>query len=527
MKRLVVFCFLICLVTIPNSIASESNKSTLFVIDISGSMKGAKLENTKKAVIQVSDNFDNTQPIGVIAFNQKVIIKLSPTTDHILFKRKVNELQASGETSLFDAVELPLISNLKNSAKQIILIGDGEDTTSKISLKNLISEIKKNQILINAIGVQVTQSQGSVLMKIAEASGGNYYKVDDINLLISTYKTIVQETPKNRTPNKKLVKRKKNNFNLTPVAFGIISSILTSLILFEFRKKTYLKKLQQNRLKSLFQYSSIRAIKSRDILKTFFSTYKFVPNKIKKWIAKELDSVHSNQTYETVIKILLTSWFVLTFFLFIFIKVILISFLLSLPLVCYGFKLYINRIKSKQRLEFDVNLPEMLNLLASALRSGLTLNQGLDAYVMDLENEVSLQIRRANSEIKLGTPIDEALMNVAQRMNSEDLKWAVTALSIQRVVGGSLAGILSTSYDTIKSRAEIRREVRTLSAEGRLSAYVLMALPIAIFLFLLLTRREYAILFFTNPLGVLLLILILILLSVGWRWIKTIVDIKI
>jgi len=107
------------------------------------------------------------------------------------------------------------------------------------------------------------------------------------------------------------------------------------------------------------------------------------------------------------------------------------------------------------------------------------------------------------------------------------LRWAVTALSSQRVGGGSMATILTTTFETVKARAEIRREVKTLSAEGKLSAYVLIALPIGIFSFLFLTRREYVKVFWTDPAGIFLLIIIGISLSIGWAWMKKIVEIKI
>jgi tight adherence protein B len=196
-------------------------------------------------------------------------------------------------------------------------------------------------------------------------------------------------------------------------------------------------------------------------------------------------------------------------------------------IVWLGFNAIISNITTKQKLKFSMELPELLNILASALRAGLTLQQGLEAYASDSKSEVAREIRRAIGEIRVGTPIDEALMGVAKRMNSEDLEWAVTALSIQRVVGGSMATILTTTYETVKARSEIRREVRTLAAEGKLSAYVLMALPIGIFLFLLLTRREYVSAFWTNPMGYVLMAFVGVSMTFGWIWMKKIVEIKI
>ncbi len=137
-------------------------------------------------------------------------------------------------------------------------------------------------------------------------------------------------------------------------------------------------------------------------------------------------------------------------------------------------------------------------LIASALRSGLSFQQGLDSSAADGKGEVSRQMRRALREAQMGSLLEPALGRVADRMHSEDLRWTVLALGIQREVGGNLSNILETAASTIKGRAELRREVRTLSAEGRLSGYVLAALPVGLFLYMLVANREYVSFFWTN-----------------------------
>ena len=117
--------------------------------------------------------------------------------------------------------------------------------------------------------------------------------------------------------------------------------------------------------------------------------------------------------------------------------------------------------------------------------------------------------------------------SVASRMQSEDLRWAVSAFAIQREVGGSLATILNSAAETIESRFELRREVRTLSAEGRISSYILMALPIGIFLFLTLVRPEYVSFFITETIGNVLIGVIFLGLIAAWFWLQSLVRISI
>jgi Flp pilus assembly protein TadB len=319
---------------------------------------------------------------------------------------------------------------------------------------------------------------------------------------------------------------KKSNF----IFEATISSFIAFLLLLFFlnlRKRAQNKNYRRARLQVLQEYSyrNIRNISSK--IATSLKSFEFVPARIEKYVKNKLELVHSEMTYESVIRILAGSTVFLSIIFTLLFQNLILGIIFGAGIVWLGFNAIISNITTKQKLKFSMELPELLNILASALRAGLTLQQGLEAYASDSKSEVAREIRRAIGEIRVGTPIDEALMGVAKRMNSEDLEWAVTALSIQRVVGGSMATILTTTYETVKARSEIRREVRTLAAEGKLSAYVLMALPIGIFLFLLLTRREYVSAFWTNPMGYVLMAFVGVSMTFGWIWMKKIVEIKI
>ena len=166
-------------------------------------------------------------------------------------------------------------------------------------------------------------------------------------------------------------------------------------------------------------------------------------------------------------------------------------------------------------------------VLASSLRAGLSFAQALDTAISDGKGEIALQFRLALQEVQVGSSLEDALMRAAERMKSEDLKWAVTGLAIQREVGGSLSRILETSAKTIRERAELRREVRTLSAEGRLSAVVLAGLPVVIFLFLMITRPQYISVFWFEPIGNAMLIAMLLLFVGGWVWVNKLVKVRV
>lgn len=202
------------------------------------------------------------------------------------------------------------------------------------------------------------------------------------------------------------------------------------------------------------------------------------------------------------------------------------GFLLALILGILVPRVVLARREASRKKEFEQGLPEFFLLMSSALRSGLSFPQALETVAREGQGEVERQMRRAVTEVSMGVPPDRALEQVADRMNSEDMRWAVIAISIQREVGGNLSGILDSVADTVRGRAEISREVDTLSAEGRLSGVVLLALPIAIFLFLFVTRREYVEIFWTTGIGRFLLALTIALFVVGGLWMRTLLRVR-
>lgn len=202
---------------------------------------------------------------------------------------------------------------------------------------------------------------------------------------------------------------------------------------------------------------------------------------------------------------------------------------LILALVVAGVvpRLIVARREAKRRREFEIELPAFFLTMASALRSGLSFPQALGAVASDGVNEVNRQMRRVVTEVSLGVPPDQALASVADRMQSEDLRWAVFALSIQKEVGGNLSAILDSIAETVRTRSEINREVHTLSAEGRLSAGVLVALPVVIFALLALLRPDYVSIFWTTSLGRVLLVVTGALFTLGIVWMRSIVRVRV
>ena len=151
-------------------------------------------------------------------------------------------------------------------------------------------------------------------------------------------------------------------------------------------------------------------------------------------------------------------------------------------------------------------LADTLSILASSLRAGYSFLQALDTVSKEIGEPSAGEFQRVVAEIRLGRPIDDALTAMAYRVKSDDLKWAVIAINVQRQVGGNLAEVLDIVANTVRERAYIRRQVNVLSAEGRLSVAILAALPFFILLYISIVNADYIAPLFTTLVGNILLV---------------------
>lgn len=174
--------------------------------------------------------------------------------------------------------------------------------------------------------------------------------------------------------------------------------------------------------------------------------------------------------------------------------------------------------QSRRIRAFQSQLAETLQLMAGSLQAGLSLAQSIDTIVREGSDPVAGEFRRAVVEARLGVDLEDSLEGIADRMQSKDFKWVVMAIRIQRSVGGNLAELLLNVAATLREREYIRRHVRALSAEGRLSVYVLGGLPPVFLAYLALTNWDYVSVLFFTPLGWVMLGGMAVLLAVGVTW---------
>ncbi|MFO1023267.1 MAG: type II secretion system F family protein [Planctomycetales bacterium] len=183
--------------------------------------------------------------------------------------------------------------------------------------------------------------------------------------------------------------------------------------------------------------------------------------------------------------------------------------------------------RAKRFKKFGAQLPDALELISRALRSGHSLASGLNAVVNEMPNPIAKEFNMAYEEQNLGVPLEQALKSMLKRMPNMDLKFFVTAVAIQRQSGGDLAEILDKIGYIVRERFRILGAVQALTGEGRISGIVLMALPIALFFAVYQMNPDYVMLLFTDELGRKMLAGAAVLQVMGAICIKKIVNIKV
>lgn len=203
----------------------------------------------------------------------------------------------------------------------------------------------------------------------------------------------------------------------------------------------------------------------------------------------------------------------------------LVGLLLAL-LAPFAGKLVLGFLAGKRRAAFDGQLGDTLQLLSGSLRAGHSILRAIDAAAAESQKPTSEEMRRVITETSLGRDLLSALNDTADRMKSEDFIWISQAIQINREVGGNLAEVLDQVGETIRERSEIKGHIKALAAEGKFSAYILIAMPFGIVAMLLAVSPTYMNSMFTHPLGWVMIGASFVLMTIGALWMRKIIDLK-
>lgn len=197
--------------------------------------------------------------------------------------------------------------------------------------------------------------------------------------------------------------------------------------------------------------------------------------------------------------------------------------LIAVPL---GMLFYLRLLTSRRQAKFDEQLPDTLQMLTGSMRAGHSLLRAIDASAKETDAPMSEELHRIVNETRIGRELGESMAEVSKRTDSEDFGWMTQAIEIHREVGGDLAEVLDHVGETIRDRNQIKRQVKALSAEGRMSAAVLMGLPIVLFFALIFINPQYSKTFTSTAPGYLMLGAAAMMLTLGGLWLSRLVKAK-
>lgn len=190
-------------------------------------------------------------------------------------------------------------------------------------------------------------------------------------------------------------------------------------------------------------------------------------------------------------------------------------------------RIYVSFAQGQRLNKFNNQLGDAINLMVNGLRAGYSVLQAMEAVAREMPPPIATEFERVTKEVQLGLTVEQALANMLRRVSSDDLDMMVTAINVQREVGGNLGEILEVISHTIRERVRIKGEIRALTAQGMATGYVISGVPVALFLLLFAINRPYAQRLLEFPCGVAMLVCAVILIVSGFAVMMKIVQIEV
>src|SRR4030066_638840 len=558
----------------------------VLVLDTSGSMNGEPIEDATSAASFFVNEMRSIDKIAVVSFADNVNVQSDFTLDHKKINESISKIEARGETSLFDGIftASELFKDAENiKHRYLIVLSDGADTASRHNFNDVIDKALEEEISIYSIALISPEFNPDDIKNISESTGGgmlstadskelkelykkiskkiiNQYKIsytslwpgaEDINISVNIKKAelssstgISYENPYYSPAPKTLAFDSKNYFYLTlfniwwvklivyAVCFAGVTLLLCSFILFipvrrptlKDKAKPYgfktgggvtgeeLEEREEERKGILGWIARIisKAASGRGIIELFDSKLERAGMSIK---ASEFIAIH-------VSGVMIIS--LLTYYLS---KNLILTALIVILAVLSPFLLL--NIKTSQRLKkFHEQLPDALQLISGSLKAGYSFSQAMSMVVEESRPPLSEEFRRTLNEVRMGIPEREALENTAGRINSEYLNWTVTAVNVQREIGGNLAELMETIAGTIRERDRVMNRIKAQTSEGRLSAIILIITPFVVAILMFIINREYIKLLYTTKPGLIMLLFSGVMMIIGIIWTVKVISIK-
>ena len=566
----------------------EVKRTTVLAIDTSDSMKGAKIDAAKAAALTYLDAVPANVEVGIVTFDNDVVVQQKPSLDRDAARAVINGLTLKLNTALYDGVTSALrLTGGDQGQRQVIVLSDGKDNT-KAPLQPLIDAIKASKVKVDVVALEQGAAPPQPLADMATAGGGTVVSANadaltaafsneaDVlakQILVTATVPDGQSAPDatvqvsldaggtthtasafvevkdtgakaaTSTNDPFAVKPASSGLQIPPAAmYGAVGAMALGVVLMigvlalggPAGKRVSL----QEQL-GIYSASEEGARRSRASAKKPQAAS--LGDQARQAAEKALASnvgieARIAQRLEAAGMALKSSEWLLLHIGIAFGAAILgllisgakpLVTLVFLAIGAIGPWAYLSFKRSRRLRAFEAGLPDTLQLMSGSLSAGLSLAQSLDTIVREGTEPVTSEFKRVIVESRLGVGLEDALEGVSQRMNSRDFGWVVMAIRIQREVGGNLAELLNTVAATLREREYLRRHVKALSAEGRLSTWILGGLPVVFLLYLTLSKPSYVHPLYSTAIGFIMLAVMAVLLVVGVFWMNKVAKVDV
>lgn len=537
------------------------------VIDTSGSMVGPPLAAAKVAAQAFLTQLPASVPVSVIGFGASPSVVSPRSTNRTAQLAAIRALNAGGQTALYDALRVALTQLQLPGAgarQMAVLLTDGGDTASAANLDTTADALVQAKVPLFAVELRTSESSPAALARLTSASGGRVVPAADPAALAGAFDEVAAQLVRQYALTYRSEANGGTDVDVAIAARGVRASARVRLDLpaavaaapsttpaaaapapapaaapahiGDWALVVGGGLLGLALLGPLLMYAVNRTPRARGVTAARRGIDLSRMTDRAEWVGDSvLRKRGGTAAVSNVLELAgldlrpgeLLAGIAAGFALMLALGWFLFSPLIGLVLavmVPVGARVAVRVLAAQRRKKFSEQLPETLQILAGSLRAGHGLAQGIEAVAREAESPTSVEFRRLTIETRLGRDFIESLRALADRVGSEDFRWAVQAVEIQREVGGDLAAILDTVAGTVRDRTRIKLQVSSLSAEGRLSAVVLMILPFGLGAMMAATNRNYMDPLFTTAAGYRLLAVAAALLAVGGLWLKKIVK---
>jgi tight adherence protein B len=536
---------------------------TVLAIDSSLSMKGAPLSSALAAGRSFVAHRAAGQQIGLVTFDGRVRVLRRPGSDSAELTRLLSQSPGVAfGTRIYDALvrSLALLDHARLSTGSIVLLSDGADVGSQNGMDSVIAKARAQHVRIFTVGLRSKAFAPSALEKLAAESGGSFAEASSAQELAAIYAALGQRlageyvvryhstaapksdvdvkveirgvgvattsytapTPSGLAPfHRSLLSR----FLLSGLALALLALFVAGLA--AFAVLVALRSRQSKVVQRVEEFSG--------------GTQEKAPSDEESWhraamrrarseghgrlarIERQLEIARIELSARRIVLMTLGATVLAAFLLALIAPVFVILALLT-P---FGTKTLIGRKLRQVRNEFADQLPPNLQVLASGLRVGQSFIGALTIVVENAHEPSKSELQRVLTDEQLGVPVEEAIRRLAARMANRDLEQVALLAELQRTAGGNAAEVLDTVVDTLRERADLRRLVQTLTAQGRLARWILSALPIAAGLALASIQPTAILPMVQSQIGQVGLVVAALLIITGSFIIQKIVDIKV